>query len=88
MVPATITSRTAHMAELIAGFTPRPKGTQTNRSRAEAEFKQIQKNKQDLSDNEKAKQAEREKTAQLKALRLAKEARLEAIHLAKKAMKK
>ena len=62
------------MAEPIAGFMPRPKDDQSNRSRAEAEFKQIQKNKQDLSDNEKAKQAEQEKTARLKALRLAKEA--------------
>ena len=76
------------MAEPIAGFIPRPKGNQTNMLRAEAEFKQIQKNKQDLSDHEKAKQEERGKTAQLKALRLAKEARLEAIHLAKKATKK
>ena len=58
--------------EPIAGFIPRRKGTQTKRLRAEAEFKQIQKNKQDLSDNEKAKQAEREKMARLKAFRLAK----------------
>ena len=72
MVRAAITSETTLMAEPIAGFTPRPKGTQTNRSRAEAEFKQLQKNKQDLSDTEKAKQAERKKIARLKALRLAK----------------
>ena len=74
MVPATTTSETAYMAEPISGFIPRRKGTQTKRSRAEAEFKQIRKNKQDLSDNEKAKQVERGKTARLKALRLAKEA--------------
>ena len=73
MVPAAITSENAHMAdEPIAGFPPRPKGTETNRSRAEAAFKQVQKNDQDLSDNEKAKQAEREKMARLKALRVAK----------------
>ena len=72
MVPATTISETAYMAEPIAGFIPRRKGTQTKRSRAEAEFKQIQKNKQDLSDIEKAKQAEQEKMARLKALRLAK----------------
>ena len=62
------------MEKAIAGFIPRRKGTQTKRLRAEAEFKQIQKNEQDLSDSEKAKQAEREKMARLKALRLAKEA--------------
>jgi len=37
-----------------------------------APFKQVQKNEQGLSDNEKTKQAEREKMARLKALRVAK----------------
>ena len=61
------------MAKTIAGFIPRTEGAGNNKGlKAEAEFKQIQKNKQDLSDNEKAKQAEREKAARLKALRLAK----------------
>ena len=43
-------------------------------ARAETLFKQTQKPKQNLSENEKAKQAELEKVARLKALRLAKEA--------------
>ena len=43
-------------------------------ARAEQEFNLIKKNKTDLSDNEKAKQVNRGKTARLKALRLAKEA--------------
>ena len=43
-------------------------------ARAEKLFNQAQKHKQNLSENEKAKQAEQEKTAHLKALRLAKEA--------------
>ena len=43
-------------------------------ARAEELFNQTQKHKQNLSENEKAKQAEQEKTARLKALRLAKEA--------------
>ena len=43
-------------------------------ARAENLFKQTQKHKQNLSENEKAKQAEREKVAWLKALRLTKEA--------------
>ena len=41
-------------------------------ARAENLFNQTQKTKQNLSENEKAKQAEQEKTARLKALRLAK----------------
>ena len=41
-------------------------------ARAEALFKQTQKPKLDLSENEKAKKAEREKVARLKALRLTK----------------
>ena len=59
------------MAEPIAGFMPRPKDDQSNRSRAETEFDRIKKNKQALSDNKKAKQAERGKLARLKAFRLA-----------------
>ena len=43
-------------------------------ARAEELFNQTQKHKQNLSENEKAKQAEQEKTARLKALRLTKEA--------------
>ncbi len=43
-------------------------------ARAENLFNQTQKHKQNLSENEKAKQAEREKVARLKALRLTKEA--------------
>jgi len=43
-------------------------------ARAENLFKQTQKHKQNLSENEKAKQAEREKVAHLKALCLTKEA--------------
>ena len=43
-------------------------------AKAEEMFSQIQKNKKTLSENEKAKQVEREKMARLKALRLAKEA--------------
>ena len=58
-------------------------------SRAEEQFKKIQKlDKKILLEKERAKQENREKTAQLKELRLAKEARLEAINLAKKAIKK
>ena len=41
-------------------------------ARAENLFLQTQKTKQNLSENEKAKQAEREKVARLKALRLTK----------------
>ena len=41
-------------------------------ARAETLFKQTQKPKQNLSENEKAKEAEREKVARLKALRLTK----------------
>ena len=41
-------------------------------ARAENLFNQTQKTKQNLSENEKAKQAEREKVARLKALRLTK----------------
>ena len=41
-------------------------------ARAENLFKQTQKPKQKLSENEKAKQAELEKVARLKALRLTK----------------
>ena len=41
-------------------------------ARAENLFKQTQKPKQNLSENEEAKQAEREKVARLKALRLTK----------------
>ena len=41
-------------------------------ARAENLFQQTQKHKQNLSENEKAKQAEREKVARLKALRLTK----------------
>ena len=48
-------------------------------ARAEELFNQTQKHKQNLSENEKAKQAEQEKTARLKALRLAKAAK--ATHL-------
>ena len=62
------------MVKLIAGFMPRPKGDQSIRTRAEAQFSQIQTNKRTLSDNEKAKQVDRKKTARLKALRLAKKA--------------
>ena len=76
------------MEKAIAGFIPRKEGAGIIRSRAEEQFNQLQEIKRTLSDSEKAKQEEREKTAQLKALRLAKEARLEAIHLAKKAIKK
>jgi len=43
-------------------------------ARAENLFLQTQKTKQNLSENEKEKQAEREKVARLKALRLTKEA--------------
>ena len=43
-------------------------------ARAENLFKKTQKPKQNLSENEEAKQAEREKVARLKALRLTKEA--------------
>ena len=43
-------------------------------AKAEEMFGQIQKNKQTLSENEKANQADQEKTARLKALRLAKKA--------------
>ena len=60
------------MVELVAGFMPRRKGTQTKRSKAEAEFNLIKKKKQALSEDEKAKQADQEKMARLKALRLAK----------------
>ena len=41
-------------------------------ARAENLFNQTQKTKQNLSENEKAKEAEREKVARLKALRLTK----------------
>ena len=41
-------------------------------ARAENLFKKTQKHKQNLSENEKAKEAEREKVARLKALRLTK----------------
>jgi len=41
-------------------------------TRAENLFLQTQKTKQNLSENEEAKQAEREKVARLKALRLTK----------------
>ena len=41
-------------------------------ARAENLFKQTQKTKHDLSENEEAKQAELEKVARLKALRLTK----------------
>ena len=43
-------------------------------ARAEKLFNQTKKHKQNLSENEKAKQAELEKVARLKALRLTKEA--------------
>jgi hypothetical protein len=43
-------------------------------AKAEKLFNQTQKHKLDLSENEKAKKAEREKVARLKALRLTKEA--------------
>ena len=43
-------------------------------ARAENLFLQTQKTKQNLSENEEAKQAELEKVARLKALRLTKEA--------------
>ena len=43
-------------------------------AKAEKLFFQTQKHKHELSDNEKAKKAEREKVARLKALRLTKEA--------------
>ena len=59
------------MAEAIAGFMPRLKDDQSNRSKAETKFDRIKKNKQALSDNEKAKHVEREKMARLKALLLA-----------------
>ena len=62
------------MAKPVAGFIPCRKGNQNNRSRAEQEFNLIKRNKHDLSDKEKAKQADREKTARLKELCLAKEA--------------
>ena len=68
------TSRIAYMVKRVAGFMPRPKGSENIRTRAEAQFSQIQKNKQTLSEIEKAKQVDQEKTARLKALRLAKEA--------------
>ena len=67
-------SRTAYMVKPIAGFMPRPKGNENIRTRAEAQFSQIQQQKRTLSDIEKANQVEREKTARLKALRLAKKA--------------
>ena len=62
------------MVKRVAGFMPRPKGNENIRTMAEAQFSQIQKNKQTLSEIEKAKQVDQEKTARLKALRLAKEA--------------
>ena len=62
------------MVKRVAGFMPRPKGNESIRTMAEAQFSQIQKNKQTLSENEKAKQVDQEKMARLKALRLAKEA--------------
>ena len=48
------------------------RGTKSEGQMAKAEklFYQTQKHKQNLSDNEKAKKAEREKVARLKALRL------------------
>ena len=49
------------------------------RARAEAQFTQTQKHKQTLSEIEQAKRADREKSARLKALRLAKAAK--ATHL-------
>ena len=55
-------------------FRAPPKGNESLRTMAEVEFSQIQKNKQTLSENEKANQADQEKTARLKALRLAKKA--------------
>ena len=76
------------MEKAIAGFIPRKEGAGIIRAKADEQFNQLQENKRTLSDDELAKQVNREKTAQLKALRLAKEARLEAIHLAKKATKK
>ena len=68
------------MVESVAGFILRPKRGQSKwtqnksgRSRAEELFNQIQKKKEKaLVENEHARQAEREKTARLKALRLAK----------------
>ena len=59
------------MVKRVAGFMPRPKG-ESIRAMAEAQFSQIQKNKQTLSDNEKANLVDQEKMARLKALRLAK----------------
>ena len=52
------------------------RGPQKKGPRAIAEdlFNKTQKHKQNLSETEKVKQAEQEKTARLKALRLAKEA--------------
>ena len=65
MVPAiTLMSRTAYMV----------RGTDKRGPMAKAEdlFKKTQKHEHALSDIEKAKQADREKTARLKTLRLAK----------------
>ena len=62
------------MVKIVAGFKIRPIGNHPKRYRAEQYFEHIWNYKQALSENEKAKQAEREKTARLKAHRLAKEA--------------
>ena len=69
------------MVESVAGFVLRPKigpsrwkQIDSRRARAEELFDQAQrKEEKALSENEKEKQAEREKTARLKAIRLAKE---------------
>ena len=63
--------RTAHMVESVAGFILRSQGGK----RTTEQFKQIQKKEaQTLLEKEKEKQAQRENTARLKALRLAKKA--------------
>ena len=71
--PPKKSKKVVNMVKRVAGFMPRPKGNESIRTRAEAQFSQIQKNKQTLSENEKAKQVDQEKMARLKALRLAKE---------------
>ena len=55
-------------------WNPRRSSKKSAMAKAEELFNKAQKEKHTLSDIEKAKQAEREKTARLKALRLAKEA--------------
>ena len=72
--PPKKSKKVVNMVKRVAGFMPRPKGNESIRTMAEAQFSQIQKNKQTLSDNEKANLVDQEKIARLKALRLAKEA--------------